>query len=117
MTAHPVGMPTPLEIGRANTADVKVAWRDGHVSVYPARFLRLRCPCAGCLDEVTGEPLLVEAEIPQDVAPQSVQIVGRYAITIHWSDGHRTGIYPFDLLRALCPCEACRGTADRRQET
>ncbi|MBI3324026.1 MAG: DUF971 domain-containing protein [Candidatus Omnitrophica bacterium] len=99
---------TPAEIGRANAADLKVTWQDGHVSVYPARYLRLRCPCAGCLDEMTGELRIVDAEIPQDVKPLAVQLVGRYAITIQWSDGHRTGIYPFELLRNVCPCHDCR---------
>jgi ATP-binding protein involved in chromosome partitioning len=27
--------------------------------------------------------------------------VGNYAITINWNDGHSTGIYSFELLRAL----------------
>ncbi len=29
-------------------------------------------------------------------------------MTIRWNDGH-TSIYPFELLRAACPCAACRG--------
>jgi DUF971 family protein len=33
--------------------------------------------------------------------------VGAYAIRIHWSDGHNTGIYSFDHLRAICPCPEC----------
>ena len=29
-----------------------------------------------------------------------IALVGRYAVRIRWSDGHSTGIYPFDRLRA-----------------
>jgi len=29
-------------------------------------------------------------------------------LTITWDDGH-TSVYPFDLLRAACPCASCRG--------
>lgn len=29
-------------------------------------------------------------------------------LTITWNDGH-TSVYPFDLLRAACPCASCRG--------
>ena len=29
-------------------------------------------------------------------------------LTITWNDGH-TSAYPFDLLRAACPCASCRG--------
>jgi len=33
--------------------------------------------------------------------------VGNYAIQIQFSDAHATGIYSFDCLRELCPCEEC----------
>ena len=102
---------TPREIGRAGAHDVKIQWRDGHESVYPARTLRLRCPCAGCVDEVTGEMRLRESMVPADVHPLTIGAVGRYAMAIRWSDGHATGIYAFDRLRAWCPCAACRGSA------
>ncbi len=32
----------------------------------------------------------------------------RSEMTIRWNDSH-TSIYPFELLRAACPCAACRG--------
>jgi len=96
--------PTPVEIGRANQHDVKITWQDGHESVYPARMLRLACPCAGCVDEVTGRRRLNEAHVAQDVRPLKLEVVGRYAISIQWSDGHATGIYAFDRLRKMCPC-------------
>jgi DUF971 family protein len=41
--------------------------------------------------------------------------VGAYGLRIDWSDGHDTGIYTFDRLRAACPCQTCRlarGEAD-----
>jgi DUF971 family protein len=40
-----------------------------------------------------------------------VEPVGQYAIRIDWSDGHNTGIYSFDHLRKICPCESCRAVA------
>jgi DUF971 family protein len=39
--------------------------------------------------------------VPDDVHPVRIQPVGRYAIQIDWSDGHQSGIYPFERLRAL----------------
>ena len=102
-----VQMPMPAEIGRANQHDVKVVWQDGHLSVYPARELRLACPCAGCVDEVTGHVRLIASSIAQTVYPVKIDLIGRYAISIQWSDGHNTGIYAFDRLRKMCPC--CRG--------
>lgn len=99
--------PVPVEITRANKHDVKIRWQDGHSSVYPARFLRLKCSCAACLDEFTGQQLLKENVIAQDVHPLQISLVGRYAVHLQWSDGHATGIYTFDYLRKLCPCDIC----------
>ena len=38
---------------------------------------------------------------------QSATSVGSYAIQINFSDGHNTGIYSYEQLRMICPCEAC----------
>lgn len=102
-----MGGPTPHEIRRANVHDVAIDWDDGHASVYPARHLRLACPCANCVDEMTGVRRLVDAEVPADVHPLSIAPVGRYAVHFNWSDGHTSGIYTFALLRKICPCDAC----------
>jgi DUF971 family protein len=88
---------------------LRVVWRDGHVSEYPPRQLRLACPCAGCVDEYTGRPLLDPATVPPDINPTRIDYVGRYALNFTWPDGHDTGIFPFDLLRRICPCDVCAG--------
>ena len=103
--------PMPQEIGRAGEHDLLIRWQDGHASRYESHALRLACPCAGCVDELTGRIRIIGSSIAADVHPVSVSLVGRYAITIHWSDGHHTGIYPFQLLRKLCPCDACKTPA------
>jgi ATP-binding protein involved in chromosome partitioning len=59
---------------------------------------------------MTGRPLLDPATVPIDVAPLRIALVGAYAVRIDWSDGHSTGIYTYEYLRSLCPCERCRGT-------
>ena len=56
---------------------------------------------------MTGRPLLNPAEVPEDIMPEAIEYVGRYALRFRWSDGHDTGLYPWDLLRRLCPCEVC----------
>lgn len=101
----------PREITRAGAHDVAIEWADGHRSVYPARLLRLACRCAVCVDEVSGAPLLDPARVPEDVHPVSLTLVGHYAVQPVFSDGHNTGIFSFETLRALCPCPEC---ADER---
>ena len=96
--------PIPIEVGRSGRHDVRLRWEDGHDSLFPARTLRLLCPCAGCISEDTGEPLLNPTTVPDDVHPLVIEPVGRYAMQIRWSDGHITGIYSWDYLRERCPC-------------
>ena len=67
----------------------------------PARRLRLACPCAMCIEEMSGRPLLDPASVPADVRPLSIHLVGNYALRINWSDGHSTGIFPWQRLRDL----------------
>ena len=102
---------TPTGLKKVGEGKLEITWADGHVSGYPAHYLRQHCPCAACVDEWTGEKRLAPGIIPTDLRMMSVEIVGQYALTFAWSDGHWTGIYSFQSLRALCPCDECRALA------
>lgn len=104
-------MAVPVEIKRANVHDVAIDWDDGHASVYVARELRLACPCANCVDEMTGRKRLDDTDVPADVHPLGISPVGRYAIHFQWSDGHTSGIYTFEHLRRVCPCAECANSS------
>lgn len=91
-----------------------VLWSDGHQSAYPYQYLRDRCPCATCsgahasqAPAAQGNPLPLITSKP--LRPDRAELVGRYAVQILWSDGHTAGIYTFDYLRSLCPCQECSG--------
>jgi ATP-binding protein involved in chromosome partitioning len=99
---------TPARIEQHGPRALRIVWADGHESIYDVRELRLACACAECVDEWSGEERLDPAAVPGDVRPVRIQPVGRYAIQIDWSDGHSTGIHPFERLRALCDCAHCR---------
>jgi prepilin-type processing-associated H-X9-DG protein len=98
---------TPLEIRKQGGERLRVAWADGHASLYAARFLRARCPCASCVDEDTGARRVGEAQVGPEVAIAQVALVGNYAVQVRFSDGHGTGLYSFDYLRRLCGCGEC----------
>lgn len=101
---------TPVEIGPTDDERrLRIRWADGAVHEYEPRALRMACPCAGCVDEMTGERMLTEGMVPEGVHPLAIEYVGRYALQFRWSDGHDTGYYPFEYLRRLCPCGACGG--------
>jgi ATP-binding protein involved in chromosome partitioning len=93
---------TPLEIGPDEEGErLRIRWGDEVVSTFTPRDLRLACPCAGCVEEMTGKPLLAPESVAPDVHPLAIHYVGRYALQFIWSDGHQTGIYPFEYLRRL----------------
>ena len=102
---------TPKKIKlAAGDSTLAIEWSDAHVSVYPYRYLRDKCPCATCTDtnpapapELSPFPILGA----KPLRPESAELVGRYAVQIHWSDNHSSGIYAFEYLRELCPCAEC----------
>ncbi len=97
----------PVTIRREPDA-VLITWDvQGHTGRFPARTLRLLCPCAMCVDELTNRPLLDPSTVPEDVAPLALELVGAYGLKIRWSDGHGTGIYTFRFLGERCPCARC----------
>ena len=103
------GIPPPHRFRFVDEGKTLLAadWRDGHVSVFPLAYLRGWCPCAGCQGH-SGRPGWVEP--PADgLRLTAIQPVGAYAIALAWSDGHGTGIHPFEALRNMCPCEGCGG--------
>ena len=100
--------PIPKSIAR-EPGGVLIEWdAAGHAWLYPARELRLACPCAACVEEMTGRRLLRPEAVAADVRPDALSLVGAYGLRIRWSDGHDTGIYTFELLRARCGCPRCR---------
>jgi gamma-butyrobetaine dioxygenase len=49
---------------------------DGHMLRFPAVWLRDNCPCAECLDPVSGQKLKDITELPDDVAVSAVSTAG-----------------------------------------
>ena len=109
--------PTAVKIHVKTGAGVDIAWADGHSSHYDFTYLREQCPCATCNDErakkesmppaanLLSSPLLPMYK-PKPRAQGATQ-VGNYAVQISFTDGHSTGIFSYDYLRTLCPCEEC----------
>ena len=91
----------PLNFGTPGQSRIEILWNDGIKTDYSARELRYLCPCAGCVDENTGERRFKLEWVKPDTTAQSFHPVGRYAVQIVWSDGHTTGLYGYDTLRKL----------------
>lgn len=97
------------EIWQKDEKTLGIVWTDGLESSYDVANLRKECPCALCIDEMTGEKKLDPKSISSTVKPVSIQSIGRYAVSFTFNDGHNTGIYSFDLLRKLQPNHGGKG--------
>lgn len=91
----------PARIIQESDGEVTIEWTDASVTNYKAPDLRRACPCAGCVNEWTGEKMLADDSIDDELSFTHVSIVGRYALNFHFTDGHETGIFSFRFLRDL----------------
>jgi len=85
--------------------ELAVKWDDGSESFMRLPKLRKACPCAGCKGEtdVMGQ-LHKGAEQPYSLSSfriRSLEYIGGYAIKPVWEDGHASGLFAFDYLRAV----------------
>jgi len=94
-------MVEPTQIIEENDSEISIKWSDDAETRYNAVQLRRACPCAGCIDEWTGQKRLDPAAIAEDLSFKHISIVGRYALSFNFSDGHDTGIFSFKFLREL----------------
>ncbi len=100
----------PREVRQQGTDSVGITWSDGHASSFPNGYLRANCPCASCRGRRPQYALPVRGG--DGPRPTEIVAVGRYALGVRWSDGHDSGIYSYDTLRALCPCDDCTNPGD-----
>lgn len=113
-------MNQPTAINRDDQGGIVIRWDDQQQTQWTARQLRQACPCATCREKhgspftasgsaATGDdaaannrslglPVLTAAET-RPLQILAMQPTGNYAYQIHFSDGHRSGIYSLELLR------------------
>jgi DUF971 family protein len=85
-------------------SEVALVWSDGREQFISMEKLRAASPSA----ENTGERDLLGNKIGGSsqksfpgVTVRDWRIIGGYAIQFDFSDGHNTGLYTYDYLRAL----------------
>ena len=97
----------PLDLQHIGS-ELALKWGDGREQFIALEKLRRACPCAGCKGEfdILGnlhknpdKPFL-----PNSFNLVKISSVGSYAIQPIWADGHNSGIYSFEYLRALTSC-------------
>lgn len=87
-----------------------IQWSDNRDCTFPLDGLRRACPCASCQGhgkmhelpdpEIFRLPALMRWENVR------VEVAGSVGLRLTWDDGHNSGIFTWERLRAMCPC--CR---------
>ncbi|MCC6579160.1 MAG: DUF971 domain-containing protein [Phycisphaeraceae bacterium] len=102
--------PIPRHLDLKKDQGLTVHWSDGKVSFFPVLHLRRNSPSADARamrEEMTNNPLTVLSGKPGPLASEltavGMELVGNYAVKISFSDGHDTGIFSWDYLRAIDP--------------
>ncbi|MCA9040749.1 MAG: DUF971 domain-containing protein [Planctomycetaceae bacterium] len=80
---------------------LEIVWSPEEQVQLPFSFVRGRCPCANCVNEMTGARMVGPNEVDSNVSPVQMGFSGNYALTIEWSDGHHTGLYTWDYLAQI----------------
>ena len=82
-----------------------VSFSDQSDSMVPLKLLRERCPCASCEGETDALGNIYKGPTEQlteaSFQINGIQPVGYYGIRPFWRDGHNTGIYTGERIRAL----------------
>jgi DUF971 family protein len=91
----------PTDVVVKRDEGVTVTFEDGHEASFNLVDLRLICPCATCRTlRDRGEDGWPRPNSPIPLRIEDATFHGAWGLTVVWNDGHSTGIYPFDALRA-----------------
>ncbi|HCN05175.1 MAG TPA: DUF971 domain-containing protein [Bacteroidetes bacterium] len=97
-------MTKPLSLKRRNVAVLSSVWADGFESSILLSDLRDACPCAYCTgEEIMGQKVFegFKTFAPGMNELERLQPVGNYGVQAEWKDGHSSGIYTWEMLRAV----------------
>jgi DUF971 family protein len=105
----------PANIELDVRTELKIEWYDGHESAFALDHLRKECPCANCQNQRAEEAenpnpfKVLSGNVVAKAEALNMEAIGNYALKFDWNDDHNSGIYTFQYLRDLCPCEECKG--------
>ena len=93
-------LPVPEAITlSADATTLTVAYDSGVSFRLPAEYLRVMAPSADVQGHGGLGGQLVQGK--RSVTIEQIEAVGNYAVRLHFSDGHRNGIYTWKTLLSL----------------
>lgn len=92
--------PIPTEIKlRKKLRRIEISFDNGFFTELPCEYLRVYSPSAEVRGHGMDEPKLITDK--QNVAVTAIEPIGNYAIKLIFDDGHRSGIYSWEILYDL----------------
>ena len=90
--------PTDIKLHQKSRV-LEVAFDDGSHFNFPCEYLRVYSPSAEVRGHGPGQEVLQLGK--ENVSIAHIEPVGTYAVSLHFDDGHNTGIYSWDWLHHL----------------
>ena len=95
----------PVTIKKSNEFIIYCKWTDGFESTITLKHLREQCPCANCAEDrkaKESKPIFSFEKFSQGMNDLiKLEIIGTYALSPTWGDGHNVGIYTYEHLRSI----------------
>ena len=91
-------VPSAIRLHR-KSGILELRYEDGGIYSLPAEYLRVYSPSAEVQGHGPGQEVLQTGKL--GVLIDKLETVGNYALKLHFSDGHNTGLYTWEYLRKL----------------
>jgi len=89
----------PIELRLSDAGRrLHITWANARVCAFDAAWLRSQCRCSECTSASRAGRA---PKTPPDLSLADVVPYGPGAVNLHFSDGHRRGIFPFAYLAML----------------
>lgn len=92
--------PIPSKIHYHKKArELELTYADGETHRLPVEYLRVYSPSAEVRGHTPSQAVLQVGK--KDVGLKNIEPVGRYAVKLHFDDGHDSGLYSWEYLHDL----------------
>ncbi len=99
LKADPIDcQPTEIKLHQLSKI-LEVSFDDGNTFKLPCEYLRVFTPSAEALGHAPGQEILQTGK--KEVGITEIKPVGNYGIAPAFTDGHKSGIYTWELLYKL----------------
>jgi DUF971 family protein len=93
-----IAIPTELKLHKADR-QLEISFDNGKSYSLSCEYLRIFSPSAEVRGHGPGQEVLQAGK--KDVSIENITPVGNYAVCLHFSDGHNSGLYDWDTLLSL----------------